>query len=249
MRMLSLGGLCLAAVLWAILGPAARVRSQDNGSATTDPSSGEKPADAEKDQEKEKSDKPEFDALTPLPDKQLKALHAKFVAEAQKLAKQYLKTKQPDRAVAVYREILKIVPDDPEARQQLENLRAKEAVADSKVFVVQANRDWQDTGVRVIAGKPLKLSATGKWTLNMSHEVGPDGIEEMPKAIREFRLGSLVGMIDDPDAKEPKLFVIGSEKEMKFDQSGPLLVRIHDTDPSDNQGSLRLEITGRFDTK
>src|SRR5580704_16905288 len=142
MRMLSLGGLCLAAVLWAILWPAALVRSQDDLSATPNPTSGEKPADAEKD--KEKSDKPESGALTPLPDKQLKALHAKFVADAQKLAKQYLKTKQPDRAVAVYREILKIVPDEPEAEPQLDNLRAKEAVADSIVFVVQANRDWQD---------------------------------------------------------------------------------------------------------
>src|SRR5262249_16480483 len=162
--------------------------------------------------------------------------------------KQYLKTRQPDRAVAVYREILKIVPDEPEAKHQLDNLRAKEAVADSKVFIVQANRDWQDTGIRVIAGKPLKLSATGTWSLNMSHEVGTDGIDEMPKAIKDFRFGSLVGRIDDPEAKEPKFFVIGSGKEMRFDQSGPLLVRIHDTDPSDNQGSLKLEITGRFDT-
>ncbi len=176
-------------------------------------------------------------------------MHTKFVADAQKLAKQYLKTRQPDRAVAVYRRDLEDCSRRPGGQATTGQPAPKEAVADSKLFVVQANRDWQDTGVRMIAGKPLKLAASGTWTLNMSHEVGPDGLDEMPKAIKDFRFGSLVGRIDDPDAKEPKFFMIGSGKEVRFDQSGPLSVRIHDTDPSDNLGSLRLEITGRFDTK
>ena len=195
-----------------------------------------------------KAAKSESDSLLPAPDKQLSALHAEFVKKAEKLAGEYIRRKQPDRAVAVYEEILKLVPDEPRAKQQLDRLRQFEANAGRKVFEVQANRDWQDTGVRVIAGKPLKMTALGTWTLNMSADLGPDGME-MPKVLKDFKLGSLIGMIDDPAAKEPKYFVIGSAKELTADQSGPLLVRIHDPDPSDNHGAVTLEITGRFDTK
>jgi hypothetical protein len=231
------GGLCVVAILLALAGPAPRVRSADDETPATPDAAGEtKPA------------KSESDALVPAPDKQLSALHAEFVKKAEKLAGEYVRRKQPDRAVAVYEEILKLVPDEPRAKQQLDRLRQFEATAARKVFDVQANRDWQDTGVRVIAGKPLKLAASGTWTLNISSDLGPEGME-MPKALKDFKFGSLIGTIDDPAAKEPKYFVIGSAKDLTTDQSGPLMVRMHDPDPSDNHGALSLEITGRFDTK
>ncbi len=192
--------------------------------------------------------KPEPDALQPPPDKRLTALHAEFIKKAEKLAGEYERAKQPDRAVAVYQEILKLVPDEPQARQRLDRLRQFEASAGRKIFEVKANGDWQDTGVRVIAGKTLKLAASGTWTLNMSTDLGPDGME-MPKVLKDLKLGSLVGTIEDPTAKELKPFAIGSAKDLTSEQSGPLLVRMHDPDPSDNRGALTLEITGRFDTK
>jgi hypothetical protein len=226
------------------------VQSDDQATPSADSPAEQKPADG-KDEKTEKDkdkDKVESDALTPAPDKQLTALHARFIKDAEKLANQYLKSKQPDRAVAVYKEILKIVPDEPGARQQLEKLRQYEAVADRKTFKVQAKGDWQDTGVRVLAGKPLKLAATGSWICGMSVETGPNGIE-MPKALKDLRLGALVGMIDDPSATETKVFAIGAEKDLTSQQSGALLVRMHCIDPSENQGSLLLDITGRFETE
>jgi hypothetical protein len=223
-------------MILALAGPAPRVRSADD--TPTNPAT----------PDETKASKSESDSLVPAPDKRLTALHAEFIKKAEKLAGEYVRAKQPDRAVAVYEEILKLVPDEPRAKQHLDELRQFEAKAGRKVFEVKANADWQDTGVRVIAGKPLKLAASGTWTLNMSSDLGPEGME-MPKVLKDFKLGSLIGTIEDPGAKEPKFFVIGSAKDLTTDQSGPLLVRIHDPDPSDNRGSLTLEITGRFDTK
>lgn len=233
------GGLFLVVLILALAGPAPCVRSADDTQAAPDATGEAKP---------EKPDKPEFDPLAPAPDKRLSALHAEFIKKAEKLAGEYIRAKQPDRAVVVYQEILKLVPDEPRAKQHLDELRQFEAKAGRKVFEVQANREWQDTGIRVIAGKPLKLTASGTWTFNNSSDLGPEGME-MPKVLKDFKLGSLIGMIDDPTAKEPKPFVIGSAKDLTTDQSGPLLVRMHDPEPSDNRGALTLEITGRFDTK
>jgi hypothetical protein len=234
------GGLYLVAMILALAGPAPRVRSADDPPTS--------PSDSPAASTEAKPAKPESTALEPPPDKRLTALHADFIKKAEKIAGEYERSKQPDRAVAVYQEILKLVPDEPHAKQRLDRLRQFEASAARKVFEVQANREWQDTGVRVIPGKPLKLTASGTWTLNMSADLGPDGME-MPKALKDLKLGSLVGMIEDPTAKEIKVFSIGSAKDLNVDQSGPLLVRMHDSEPADNRGALTLEITGRFDTK
>ncbi|HTU26843.1 MAG TPA: hypothetical protein VMF30_15650 [Pirellulales bacterium] len=244
------GGSSVLAVIfiaWAI--SASHVRSadenQENLNSTTPDTAN---PDAFPEGKPPKAEKGDSDSLTPAPDKRLTALHAEFIKKAEKLAGEYVRSKQPDRAVVVYEEILKLVPDEPRAKQQLDKLRQFEAVAGRKVFEVQAKADWQDTGIRVIAGKPLKLAASGNWTLNVSQEVGPDGME-IPKVLKDVRLGALIGMINDPAAKESKPFVIGASTELSTKESGPLLVRIHDPEPADNRGSLTLEITGRFDSK
>ncbi len=187
--------------------------------------------------------------LTPFAgDKKFVALHTDFVKKAEKLAAEYEHGKQLDKAVVVYEQILRLTPDYEFAQQQLDRLRQREFSASRRSFEVQANKDWQDTGIRLIAGKPVKLTASGEWTFNMSHKLGPDGME-IPKALKDFKLGSLIGIIADPEAKTPKPFYIGASKEFVAEQSGPLLVRMHDSDPSDNKGSLVLEITGRFESK
>ncbi len=136
MRTLSCVGLGLAAILWALLGPARLVQSDDQATPPADSPGEPKTTDGKA--EKTEKDKVDADALTPAPDKQLTALHARFIKDAEKLANQYLKSKQPDRAVAVYKEILKIVPEEPGAKQQMEKLRQYESVADRKTFKVQA---------------------------------------------------------------------------------------------------------------
>ncbi len=196
----------------------------------------------------EKAEKPKNESAPPPNDKKLMALHNEFIKKAEKLATEFEHGKQPDKAAFVYEQILRLVPEYERAQLQLDRLRQREATSGRKTFEVLANQDWQDTGVRVIAGKPLKLAAKGEWTFNMSHKLGPEGME-IPKVLKDFKLGSLIGIIADPEGKTPKPFYIGASKEFVAEQSGPLLVRMHDSDPSDNRGSLTLEIIGRFDAK
>lgn len=185
----------------------------------------------------------------PLPnDKRLLALHLEFVKKAEKLAAEYEHNKQTDKAAAVYGEILKLVPAYPKAKQMVEAYQAKENTADRVAVDVKANEAWQDTGVRLIAGKPFHIKASGTWTINMSHVVAADGME-IPKELRAFKLGSLIGVIGAGDPKKAKPFAIGGDFHQVADQSGPLLVRMHDSDPSDNAGKLKLDIVGRFDKK
>ena len=185
----------------------------------------------------------------PLPnDKRLLALHLEFVKKAEKLAAEYEHNKQSDKAAAVYGEILKLVPAYPKAQQMVAAYQAKENTADRATFDVKADADWQDTGVRLIAGKPFQIKASGSWTFNMSHVVAADGME-IPKELRGFKLGSLIGVVGAGDPKKAKPFAIGGDFKQVAEQSGPLLVRMHDSVPDDNVGKLKLEIVGRFDKK
>jgi hypothetical protein len=235
--------LLLAFALLAIAAGVSRSMGADDNKP--DQPADEKPDAPDK---PEKTNKPKKEP-TQLPnDKKLIALHTDFIKKAEKLAAEYEHGKQSDKAVIVYEQILKLVPEYDHAQQQLDRLLAREANSGHKTFEVLASKDWQDTGVRVIAGKPLKLAASGEWTFNMSHKLGPEGME-IPKVLKDFKLGSLIGIIADPTAKAPKPFYIGAGKDFVAEQSGPLLVRMHDSDPSDNRGSLMLEIVGRFDSK
>jgi len=185
----------------------------------------------------------------PLPsDPRLLTLHREFIKKAEKLAAEYEHNKQTDKAATVYGEMLRLVPSYDKARARLEQIRQAEANSHRKTFEVQANQGWQDTGVRLIAGKPVRIAAGGTWTFNLSMKLGPDGIE-IPKALKDFKLGSLVGVIGGPDPRKMKPFMIGKSLQLVAEESGPLLVRMYDNDPSDNQGKLSLEIVGKFEEK
>lgn len=194
---------------------------------------------------KKKKDEP-----PPLPnDQRLLALHREFVLKAEKLANEYERAKQTDKAAAVYGEILKLVPAYAKARDALDKIHERELSSNRVVFEVMASKDWQDTGIRVVEGKPVRLTADGTWTFNLSQKIGPEGMQQMPEKLKDFPLGSLIGVIAVGDRKKIKPFLIGQRLDLEPEQSGPLLVRMHDIDSSDNQGRMMLEITGRFERK
>jgi len=196
------------------------------------------------------SPKPDQQPAYPLlpNDQRLLALHRDFVNRAIGLAAEYERARQHEKAAAVYGEILKLVPAHAKAREMLDKIREHDAGANRTVFTVHANRDWQDTGIRVEAGKPFRLAATGKWTFNMKHELGPEGMD-IPEVLRDFKLGSLIGVIGGGDPKKIKPFYIGAGTEMVAGESGPLLVRMHDSDTSDNLGRITLEMSGQLERK
>jgi hypothetical protein len=192
----------------------------------------------------------------PLPDdKRLLALHLEFVRSAEKLGREYEGSKDWGKARAVYEEILKLVPQYPPAQAKLAEMLERESAAKSKVVTIRADEGWQDTGVTVLAGKPVNISANGSWVFQLKVDTNAEGLA-IPKELRDFNPGCLIGMIvgntPTPSAskedkeKEIKPFVVGAGKQMMPNHSGRLYLRMYDTNPSDNEGALKVEIRGTF---
>ena len=156
-------------------------------------------------------DKKEEEKGPDLPgDPQLQKIHMEFVAKTAKLAKDYERQGDIAGARECYERILKLIPRLPQAEEALAKIKAKELNAEKKKLVVNANAGWQDTGVDLLAGKPVAIDAVGNWTFRMSTELGPDGME-IPKDLQEFNLGSLIGMINTGgDPKTMKPFLVGA---------------------------------------
>ncbi|HEX4130129.1 MAG TPA: hypothetical protein VHZ24_08805 [Pirellulales bacterium] len=191
-------------------------------------------------------DKDKEEEYKPPDDKRLLEIHKKFVIEAEKLAVEYERDNKLDKARAVYAEVLRLIPTYTPAQQSTERLIGKQYSAERKQLDVMANKGWQDTGVVVAAGMPIHIRADGSWTFRMTHEVSGDGMA-VPEELQEFKLGALVGMVDDgTSSNEIKPFLVGSQYEFTAEKTGKLMLRMYDTDPSDNQGKLNVTIAGTF---
>ena len=179
-------------------------------------------------------------------DPELLKIHQEFVAKTVKLAKDYEKKQEIEKARECYERILKLLPHLPQAEEALAKIKTKQLSAEKKRMTVSANSGWQDTGVDLLEGKPVAIEVSGNWTFKMSENLGPDGME-IPEELREFNLGSLIGMVQTPGDKEPKPFLVGSGVELTPEKGGRLLLRMYDKDPSDNAGKLNVEIHGTFE--
>src|SRR3954471_10939398 len=156
---------------------------------------------------KKDEDKPK---VKPLPDdKRLLSLHVDFVKKAEKLAGEYEGTKDWGKAHTVYEEILKLVPQYASANAKLTEMIQREAGAQKALITVKADSDWQDSGIELIEGKPIIIQVSGTWIFHLEMETTADGIT-IPKELRDFPLGCLVGMIPSSDPKLAKPFVLGS---------------------------------------
>jgi hypothetical protein len=178
-------------------------------------------------------------------DPRLLALHKDFVQKAEKLASDLEKQRQFDKAQEVYEAILRLVPKYPAAEEGLNKMMQLQATADRKVMDVMANKGWQDTGVNLIAGKPVVIEAKGTWTFRLSSEISAAGME-IPKELRDFAIGALVGVIVQGNSKDFKPFLVGAKKEFEAPQSGRLLLRMYDYNPDDNEGKLSVTIQSTF---
>jgi hypothetical protein len=127
-------------------------------------------------------------------------------------------------------------------------IKQKELTAERKQLEVFANQDWQDSGVTLLAGKTVVIQAAGNWNFKMSHQLGPEGME-IPKELRDFNLGSLIGIVAAGDPKDAKPFYIGTGLEHTAEQTGRLFLRMYDSDTTDNVGKISVEIQGTFDRK
>lgn len=189
-----------------------------------------------------KSSEPELVA-----DPRLQKIQKNFVIEAATLAKDYEKKRDIEGARNCYEQILRLVPHHPAAEEALKRIRDEERTAEKKKLQVRANEGWQDTGVIVLANRPLSIHAEGVWTFKMEHQLSADGMK-IPEDLRDFNLGCLVGrIVTSGDAEESKPFEIGKDAEFTPEATGRLQLRMYDSDPSDNKGQLNVEIQGTFE--
>lgn len=200
-------------------------------------------------------------------DPKLLQLHQNFVLAAEKLADEYIRGNQMDKARDCLTEILRLVPTYAPAASKLEEIHAKELTAQRKVMDVMANQAWQDTGLDVVEGKPFAIMASGQWTFRVSYNMDANGIP-IPEELRDFNLGSLVAVIATPEdikaassgqgrvrpardgdqEEQPgfKPFFVGASVDMVAPKSGRLYLRMYDGDPSDNVGKVTVNISGTF---
>lgn len=179
-------------------------------------------------------------------DPKLLRIHKAFADEAMKIAREYERDRDFDSAMAVYGQVLRLIPEHTDAKSKLGLLRDRELRADQIVLKVDAAKTWQSTGIKVLENKPITILSRGSWTFTLTKELDPNGMA-IPKELRDFNLGCLVGVIDTGDGSKPKPFVVGTKKEIIPKQSGVLYLQMYDIDVSDNVGEIDVQVTGTFE--
>lgn len=210
------------------------------------PQAGRQPQPQAKNGKNNKADEVKID------DERLIELHRQFITSVEKLATEYEKKGELEKARHCYEQVIRLLPQYTPAKEKLDGVKTREATAEKKVIDIFANKEWQDTGLTVGEGKPVSIKATGTWKIRIDYDLGPDGVE-IPPELRDFNIGALVGMIvtnpSSTDPKENPVFAVGSSKSFTASQTGRLFLRMYDAEPKDNVGKLSVEITGSFEKK
>jgi hypothetical protein len=106
--------------------------------------------------------------------------------------------------------------------------------------------DWLDSGLNVVSGEHLSISATGSTTLADGRSVSADGLDRGWKdLLRQFPLnqaktGALIGRVSDLGASVP--FLIGAKADAVMPTSGHLYLRTNLTDDLAGTGALKVTI-------
>jgi hypothetical protein len=199
-------------------------------------------------------------------DKQHDDLLRDFSARSHKLALQYQQSGNHDKAKETLNLLLKVAPNDDQAKNLLEKISKQELSENKKTLKVLANQSWQKTGVVVFEGKPVSIEAKGEWVFKMNRSVSGDGME-VPEDMKQFPLGALIGYVeavepavrgtakdaaakkDKPKEKKDRPFLVGAQKVFTPQSTGMLYLKMHDSDPADNAGQLAVTISGQVREK
>ncbi|MCC9598957.1 DUF4670 domain-containing protein [Stieleria sp. JC731] len=182
-------------------------------------------------------------------DPQLLSLHRDFIVKAEKLAVEYERKKQFDKAREVLEAMVRLVPKHAEAEAGLQRIRQMQTMADRKVIDVDANSGWQDTGVTLQEGMPVHIEVRGTWkvVLETDHQ-GIDIPEKLRPRDSRIKLGTLIGVVatSPSDLETAKAFPIQPGKDFVNKQTGRLYLRMFDIDPADNEGKIFVGIQSTF---
>ena len=182
-------------------------------------------------------------------DPQLLSLHKEFVVKAEKLAVEYERKKQFDKAREVYESMVRLVLNFAAAEAGLERILGNQRSQDRKLVTVEADQMWQDSGINLQVGMPVHTEVKGIW--KVVYETGPKGIE-IPKEFQQrdsrIKLGSLIGVIvnSPTELKAAKPFLVEHGKNFTANKTGRLFLRMYDVDHTDNEGKVLVLIQSTF---
>ncbi|WP_436717135.1 hypothetical protein U8335_08850 [Roseiconus lacunae] len=182
-------------------------------------------------------------------DPELLSLHREFIIKADKLAGEYERKKQFDRAREVFEAMVRLVPNHAEAEAGLNRIMQMQTMKDRKLVNVEAADGWQDSGVTLQADMPVHIEVRGTWKVVL--ETGPEGLEipdkQRPRDSR-IKLGTLIGVIANSPAEleSGKPFPIKPGEKFVNKKSGRLYLRMFDLEPSDNEGKMYVMIQSTF---
>lgn len=112
---------------------------------------------------------------------------------------------------------------------------------------VPGGKEWTDSGLAVVGGEHLTITATGSLSLADGRAVTPDGLDRGWKdLLRQFPLNqantaALIGRVSDLGASVP--FLIGAKADAVMPTSGHLYLRANLTD--DLSGTGNFDVTLR----
>lgn len=176
-------------------------------------------------------------------------LHKEFIAKAEKLAVEYERKKEFDKAREVYESLVRLVPKYGAAEDGLNRILSNQRIQDRKLTDIEANQAWQDTGVTLREGMPVHVEVKGSW--KVVFETGPAGLE-IPEEFRpkdnRIKLGTLIGVVANTPAElaEERPFVIENGMNFTAKRTGRLYMRMFDVDPTDNEGKMYVLIQSTF---
>lgn len=182
-------------------------------------------------------------------DPELLSLHREFIVKAEKLAGEYERKKQYDKAREVFEAMSRLVPKYPESEAGVKRMLQMQSMKDRELAKVNASAGWQDSGAQLQKGMPVHLEVKGTW--KVVYETGPEGIE-IPEKLRprdsRIKLGTLIGVIvsSPSELETSKPFIVKSGADFVAEKSGRLFLRMFDVDPSDNEGEIMVLIQSTF---
>lgn len=182
-------------------------------------------------------------------DPQLLNLQKEFVAKAERLAMEYERKKELDKAREVYESLVRLIPKYGAAEEGLNRILASQRMQDRQLTDIEANQQWQDTGVVLQEGMPVHIEVKGSW--KVVFETGPAGIEipeKMQPRDNRIKLGTLIAVVANSPSElsEERPFVVENGMDFTAKKTGRLYMRMFDIDPSDNDGKMYVLIQSTF---
>ncbi|HEX9002107.1 MAG TPA: LecA/PA-IL family lectin, partial [Blastocatellia bacterium] len=120
------------------------------------------------------------------------------------------------------------------------------ATSQTQQLQVQANRNWNDTGIDVQPGKQLELVATGLVKISPTREVPPAGLVNRPAPatlpLPGANIGALVARICHPDGQCLPVQLVGARIILSPGKAGRLMLGVNDSEVTDNSGYFTVTV-------